>query len=82
MAKGKSVKESIEELPDGRVRIVREVCGMPVSIIFSAQEDNKTLENIKAMIMDAYAERKLREGKLSNCDQLFSFMRRLTLFRL
>ena len=70
MAKGKSVKESIEELPDGRVRIVREVCGMPVSIIFSAQEDNKTLENIKAMSMDAYAERKLREGKLSNCDQL------------
>lgn len=70
MAKGKSVKESIEELPDGRVRIVREVCGMPVFIIFSAQEDNKTLENIKAMIMDAYAERKLREGKLSNCDQL------------
>ena len=70
MAKGKSVKESIEELPDGRVRIVREVCGMPVSIIFSVQEDNKTLENIKAMIMDAYAERKLREGKLSNCDQL------------
>ena len=70
MAKGKSVKESIEELPDGRVRIVREVCGMSVSIIFSAQEDNKTLENIKAMIMDAYAERKLREGKLSNCDQL------------
>ena len=70
MAKGKSVKESIEELPDGRVRIVREVSGMPVSIIFSAQEDNKTLENIKAMIMDAYAERKLREGKLSNCDQL------------
>ena len=70
MAKGKSVKESIEELPDGRARIVREVCGMPVSIIFSAQEDNKTLENIKAMIMDAYAERKLREGKLSNCDQL------------
>ena len=70
MAKGKSVKESIEELPDGRVRIVREVCEMPVSIIFSAQEDNKTLENIKAMIMDAYAERKLREGKLSNCDQL------------
>ena len=70
MAKGKSVKESMEELPDGRVRIVREVCGMPVSIIFSAQEDNKTLENIKAMIMDAYAERKLREGKLSNCDQL------------
>lgn len=70
MAKGKSVKESIEELPDGRVRIVREVCGMQVSIIFSAQEDNKTLENIKAMIMDAYAERKLREGKLSNCDQL------------
>lgn len=70
MAKGKSVKESIEELPDGRVRIVREVCGMPVSIIFSAQEDNKPLENIKAMIMDAYAERKLREGKLSNCDQL------------
>lgn len=70
MAKGKSVKESIEELPDERVRIVREVCGMPVSIIFSAQEDNKTLENIKAMIMDAYAERKLREGKLSNCDQL------------
>ena len=65
MAKGKSVKESIEELPDGRVRIVREVCGMPVSIIFSAQEDNKTLENIKAMIMDAYAE-----SKLSNCDQL------------
>lgn len=64
------MKESIEELPDGRVRIVREVCGMPVSIIFSAQEDNKTLENIKAMIMDAYAERKLREGKLSNCDQL------------
>lgn len=70
MAKGKSVKESMEELPDGRVRIVREVCGMPVSIIFSAQEDNKALENIKAMIMDAYAERKLREGKLSNCDQL------------
>lgn len=70
MTKGKSVKESIEELPDGWVRIVREVCGMPVSIIFSAQEDNKTLENIKAMIMDAYAERKLREGKLSNCDQL------------
>lgn len=64
------MKESIEELPDRRVRIVREVCGMPVSIIFSAQEDNKTLENIKAMIMDAYAERKLREGKLSNCDQL------------
>lgn len=70
MAKGKSVKESIEELPDGWVRIVREVCGMPVSIIFSAQEDNKTLENIKVMIMDAYVERKLREGKLSNCDQL------------
>lgn len=70
MAKGRSVKESIEELPDGRVRVVREVCGMPVSIIFSAQEDNKTLENIKAMIMDAYAERKHREGKLSNCDQL------------
>lgn len=70
MAKGKSVKESIEELPDGRVRVVREVCGMPVSIIFSAQEDNKALENIKAMIMDAYAERKRREGKLSNCDQL------------
>lgn len=64
------MKESIEELPDGRVRVVREVCGMPVSIIFSAQEDNKTLENIKAMIMDAYAERKHREGKLSNCDQL------------
>lgn len=64
------MKESIEELPDGRVRIVREVCGMQVSIIFSAQEDNKTLENIKAMIMDAYAERKHREGKLSNCDQL------------
>ena len=47
------MKESIEELPDGRVRVVREVCGMPVSIIFSAQEDNKTLENIKAMIMEA-----------------------------
>lgn len=69
MAKGKSVKESIEELPDGRVRVVREVCGMPVSIIFSAHEDNKTLENIKAMIMDAYAERKARGGKTSNLAQ-------------
>ena len=28
------------------------------------------LKKVKSMIMDAYAERKLREGKLSNCDQL------------
>lgn len=39
------------------------------TIYFSEKDDGDTLEKVKSMIMDAYAERKHREGKLSNCDQ-------------
>lgn len=64
------MQEYIQQMPDGRTRLVREVEGVPVTIYFSEKDDADTLERVKAMIMDAYAERKLREGKLSNCDQL------------
>ena len=57
-------------MPDGRTRIQREVDGGSVTIYFSEKDDEDTLEKVKSMIMDAYAERKHREGKLSNCDQL------------
>ena len=53
-------------MPDGRTRLVREVEGIPVTIYFSEKDDEDTLEKVKSMIMDAYAERKLREGKPSN----------------
>ena len=46
--------------------MVREVEGVPVTIYFSEKDDADTLEKVKTMIMDAYAERKLREGKPSN----------------
>ena len=46
--------------------MVREVEGVPVTIYFSEKDDANTLEKVKSMIMDAYAERKLREGKPSN----------------
>ena len=64
------MQEYIQQMPDGRTRIEREVEGAPVTIYFSEKDDEGTLEKVKSMIMDAYAERKLREGKQSNCDQL------------
>lgn len=64
------MQEYIQQMPDGRIRIQREVEGAPVTIYFSEKDDEDTLERVKSMIMDAYAERKHREGKLSNCDQL------------
>ena len=64
------MQEYIQQMPDGRTRIEREVEGAPVTIYFSEKEDEDTLERVKSMIMDAYAERKHREDKLSNCDQL------------
>ena len=67
---GTGVQEYIQKMPDGRIRIQREVEGISVTIYFSEKDDEGTLEKVKSMIMDAYAERKLREGKLSNCDQL------------
>ena len=63
------MQEYIQQMPDGRTRIQREVEGGSVTIYFSEKDDEGTLEKVKSMIMDAYAERKLREGKLSNCDQ-------------
>ena len=64
------MQDYIQQLTDGRTRVMREVEGIPVTIYFSEKDDEGTLEKVKAMIMDAYAERKHREGKLSNCDQL------------
>lgn len=64
--KGTDVQEYIQQMPDGRTRMVREVEGVPVTIYFSEKDDANTLEKVKSMIMDAYAERKLREGKPSN----------------
>lgn len=64
------MQEYIQQMPDGRTRIQREVEGDSVTIYFSEKDDEGTLEKVKSMIMDAYAERKLREGKLSNYDQL------------
>lgn len=61
------MQEYIQQMPDGRTRLVREVEGVPVTIYFSEKDDTDTLEKVKSMIMDAYAERKLREGKTSNC---------------
>ena len=63
------MQEYIQQMPDGRTRMVREVEGVPVTIYFSEKDDANTLEKVKSMIMDAYAERKHREGKPSNCDQ-------------
>lgn len=60
------MQEYIQQMPDGRTRLVREVEGVPVTIYFSEKDDADTLGRVKAMIMDAYAERKLREGKPSN----------------
>ena len=67
---GTGVQEYIQQMPDGRTRIQREMEGGPVTVYFSEKDDEDTLEKVKFMIMDAYAERKHREGKLSNCDQL------------
>lgn len=64
------MQEYIQQMPDGRTRIEREIEGAPVTIYFSEKDDEDTLERVKSMIMDAYAERKHREGKLSNCDHL------------
>lgn len=63
------MQEYIQQMPDGRIRIEREVEGVSITIYFSGKDDEDTLERVKSMIMDAYAERKHREGKLSNCDQ-------------
>lgn len=60
------MQEYIQQMPDGRTRIQREVEGGSVTIYFSEKDDEDTLEKVKSMIMDAYAERKLREGKPSN----------------
>lgn len=67
---GTGVQEYIQQMTDGRTRIQREVEGGSVTIYFSEKDDEDTLEKVKSMIMDAYAERKHREGKLSNCDRL------------
>lgn len=64
------MQEYIQQMPDGRTRIQREIEGVPITVYFSEKDDEDTLEKVKSMIMDAYAERKHREGKLSNCDQL------------
>ncbi len=64
------MQEYIQQMPDGRTRIQREMEGVPVTVYFSEKDDEDTLEKVKSMIMDAYAERKHREGKLSNFDQL------------
>ena len=66
---GTGVQEYIQQMPDGRTRVEREVEGGFVTIYFSEKDDGDTLEKVKSMIMDAYAERKHHEGKLSNCDQ-------------
>lgn len=68
--RGTGVQEYIQQMPDGRTRIEREVEGGSVTVYFSEKDDGDTLERVKSMIMDAYAERKHREGKLSNCDRL------------
>lgn len=60
------MREYIQQMSDGRTRVVREVEGIPVTIYFSEKDDEDILEKVKSMIMDAYAERKLREGKQSN----------------
>lgn len=60
------MQEYIQQMPDGRTRLVREVEGVSVTIYFSEKDDTDTLEKVKSMIMDAYAERKLRECKPSN----------------
>lgn len=60
------MQEYIQQMLDGRTRIQREVEGVSVTIYFSKKDDEGTLEKVKSMIMDAYAERKLREGKPSN----------------
>lgn len=64
------MQEYIQQMPDGRTRMQREIEGVPITVYFSEKDDEDTLEKVKAMIMDAYAARKHREGKLSNCDQL------------
>lgn len=64
------MQEYIQQMPDGRTRMQREIEGVPITVYFSEKDDEDTLEKVKAMIMAAYAERKHREGKLSNCDQL------------
>lgn len=60
------MQEYIQQMPDGRTRIQREVEGVSVTIYFSEKDDEDTLEKVKSMIMDAYAERKHRKGKTSN----------------
>lgn len=60
------MQEYIQQMPDGCTRLVREVEGVPVTIYFSEKDEEDTLEKVKSMIMDAYAERKLRESKTSN----------------
>ena len=56
------MQEYIQQMPDGRTRIEREVEGGSVTVYFSEKDDGDTLERVKSMIMDAYAERKHREG--------------------
>ena len=63
---GTGVQEYIQQMPDGHTRIQREVEGGSITIYFSEKGDEDTLEKVKSMIMDAYAERKHREGKPSN----------------
>lgn len=62
------MQDYIQQLPDGRTRVMREVEGVHVTIYFSEKNDEDTLEKVKTMIMGAYAERKLREGKQSSSD--------------
>lgn len=57
------MQKYIQQMPDGRIRIEREVEEGSVTIYFSEKNDEDTPEKVKSMIMDACAERKLREGE-------------------
>ena len=49
------MQDYIQQLTDGRTRVMREVEGIPVTIYFSEKDDEDILEKVKSMIMDAYA---------------------------
>lgn len=64
------MRESIKPDDGGRTIIEREICGNHVTVIFHGGTDDQTLEKVKRMIMDAYAERKAKGDKVTNLSKI------------
>lgn len=64
------MRESIKTDDVGRTIIEREICGNHVTVIFHEETDDQTIEKVKRMIMDAYAERKAKRDKAPNLSKI------------